>query len=91
MIEVEKRGAGLWIFMNRPDVLNALHPDLIAGINKALDDAAGDSELRAIVLSGRGRAFCAGADLKYNKQVSGQPGGNTAFVRAVSLLTVRLE
>ncbi len=91
MIEVEKRGAGLWIFMNRPDVLNALHPDLIAGINKALDEASGDSELRAVVLSGRGRAFCAGADLKYNKQVSSQPGGNTAFVRAVSQLTIRLE
>jgi enoyl-CoA hydratase/carnithine racemase len=91
MIEVEKRGAGLWIFMNRPDVLNALHPDMIAAINQALNATSADSDLRAIVLSGRGRAFCAGADLKYNKCVSEQPGGNTAFVRAVSELTIRLE
>jgi enoyl-CoA hydratase len=91
MIEVETRGVGLWIFMNRPDVLNALHPDMIAAINKALDVAADESELRAIVLSGRGRAFCAGADMKYNQSVSGLPGGNTAFVRAVSELTIRLE
>ncbi len=39
MIEVEKKGAGLWIVLNRPDVLNALHPDMIAAINRALDDA----------------------------------------------------
>lgn len=91
MIEVEKRGAGLWIFLNRPDVLNALHPDMIMAINQALDAAGNDGDLRAVVLSGRGRAFCAGADMKYNQSVAGQPGGNTAFVRAVSELTIRLE
>jgi enoyl-CoA hydratase/carnithine racemase len=77
--------------MNRPEVLNALHPDMSAAINRALDAAANDTDLRAILLSGRGRAFCAGADLKYNQSVSGKPGGNFAFVRAVSELTVRLE
>jgi enoyl-CoA hydratase/carnithine racemase len=91
MIEVERRGAGLWIFLNRPEVLNALHPDMIAAIVQTLDAAAADTDLRAIVLSGRRRAFCAGADLKYNQTVSGKPGGNVAFVRAVSELTVRLE
>lgn len=91
MIEVEKRGAGLWIFLNRPDTLNALHPDMLAAINRALDGACNDAGLRAIVLTGRGRAFCAGADLKYNQSVSGQPGGNLAFVKAVSELTIRLE
>ena len=80
MIEVEKKGAGLWIVLNRPDVLNALHPEMIAAINRALDDARADQDLRAVVVSGRGRAFCAGADLKYNQSVSGQPGGNLAFV-----------
>ena len=91
MIDVEKRGAGLWIFLNRPDVLNALHPDMIAEIDQALDSVADDTDLRAVVLSGRGRAFCAGADMKYNESVSGQPGGNTVFVRAVCELTIRLE
>src|SRR5262245_25864300 len=91
MIEVEKRGAGLWIFLNRPEVLNALHPDMIAAINTALDAALAEQDLRAIILSGRGRAFCAGADMKYNQSVSAQPGGNVAFVRSVSELTIRLE
>jgi enoyl-CoA hydratase len=91
MIETEKHGAAFWIILSRPDALNALHPDMIAAINRALDEVRADLELRAVVLSGRGRAFSAGADLKYNQSVSGLPGGNTAFVRAVSELTLRLE
>lgn len=91
MVEVEKQGAAFWIVLNRPDALNALHPDMVAAINRALDDTRGDVDLRAVVLSGRGRAFCAGADLKYNQSVAHLPGGNTAFVRAVSELTLRLE
>jgi enoyl-CoA hydratase len=91
MIETERHGPALWIVLSRPDALNALHPDLIGAVNHALDGTRGDSGLRAIVLSGRGRAFSAGADLKYNQSVSGLPGGNTAFVRAVSELTLRLE
>ena len=85
------KGPALWIVLNRPEALNALHPDMIAAINQALDGARGAADLRAVVLSGRGRAFSAGADLKYNQSVAGLPGGNTAFVRAVSELTVRLE
>jgi enoyl-CoA hydratase len=91
MIETERMGAAFWIVLNRPDALNALHPDMIAAVNRALDEVRADTALRAIVLSGRGRAFSAGADLKYNQSVSGLPGGNTAFVRAVSELTLRLE
>jgi enoyl-CoA hydratase/carnithine racemase len=91
MIEVENKGPALWIVLNRPDALNALHPEMIAGINGALESVHDMPHLRAVVLSGRGRAFSAGADLKYNQSVADLPGGNTAFVRAVSELTIRLE
>src|SRR4051812_5536357 len=91
MIEFEKKGAAFWIVLNRPEQLNALHPEMIAAINRALDSTFDDPDLRAVILSGRGRAFCAGADLKYNQSVSGLPGGNLAFVKAVSELTIRLE
>ena len=84
MIEVESKGAALWIVLNRPEALNALHPDMIAAINRALDGVQDAPTLRAVVLSGRGRAFSAGADLKYNQSVSALPGGNTAFVDAIS-------
>ncbi|QQS11372.1 MAG: enoyl-CoA hydratase/isomerase family protein [Rhodospirillales bacterium] len=61
----ERRGAGLWATLNRPDALNAISPGVIAGLDRALDAAERDPEVRAVVITGTGRAFCAGADLKY--------------------------
>jgi 2-(1,2-epoxy-1,2-dihydrophenyl)acetyl-CoA isomerase len=51
------------VFLNRPHRLNAVVPDLVADLGRALDRAAQD-RVRALVLAGRGRAFCAGHDLK---------------------------
>lgn len=48
---------------NRPDRLNAWGPDIAAGFYAALDRAEQDPEIRVIVLTGRGRGFCAGAYL----------------------------
>ncbi|MFX5603043.1 enoyl-CoA hydratase/isomerase family protein, partial [Acinetobacter baumannii] len=63
-IVVSQRGAALWIRLNRPQALNSMSPVMIAGINAALDGAREIAELRAVVITGTGRAFCAGADLK---------------------------
>ena len=52
------------IKFNRPQVLNALNDDLIMDFVSALRQARDDSAIRAIILKGEGRAFCAGADLK---------------------------
>ncbi len=49
--------------LNRPNKMNALDPAMFEGITSALDDLAGDTSIRAIVLSGEGNAFCAGLDL----------------------------
>lgn len=51
------------IVLNRPERKNALHPVLINELIWALDEAAADEEIRAIVLAGAGTTFCAGADL----------------------------
>lgn len=51
------------ITLNRPDRMNALSPDLEGELHAALDEAAADGEVRAIVLTGAGRAFSAGYDL----------------------------
>jgi 2-(1,2-epoxy-1,2-dihydrophenyl)acetyl-CoA isomerase len=53
-----------WVTMNRPDALNAWTPQLGEELTQALDQAAADPEIRAIVLTGAGRAFSSGADLK---------------------------
>ena len=51
------------ITLNRPDKLNALNDDMYAGIKAALDQTDSDDAVRAVVVTGAGRAFCAGADL----------------------------
>jgi enoyl-CoA hydratase/carnithine racemase len=63
-IRVERRGAALWITIDREARRNAINPDVIAGIERALRSVAEQPELRAVVLTGAGeKAFCAGADL----------------------------
>lgn len=51
------------ITLNRPDNLNALNSTLVIELQKVLSEAAGDSEVRCVVITGAGRGFCAGADL----------------------------
>jgi enoyl-CoA hydratase len=52
------------ITLNRPDNLNALSKQLGRDIAQAFDEAEADPAVRAVVLAGSGRSFCAGADLK---------------------------
>ena len=49
---------------NRPEVLNAVNRATVERLNELLEETASDRDLRAIVLTGKGRAFSAGADLK---------------------------
>jgi 2-(1,2-epoxy-1,2-dihydrophenyl)acetyl-CoA isomerase len=62
-LKSDRQGAVLTLTLNRPDALNALTPSLLSTLSKALRDAGKDAEVRALVLTGAGRAFCAGADL----------------------------
>jgi crotonobetainyl-CoA hydratase len=52
------------IRLNRPDAMNAINTPLADAIGNALETAVGDDDVRAIVVTGTGRAFCAGADLQ---------------------------
>jgi enoyl-CoA hydratase/carnithine racemase len=70
-ILVRPEGAVTVITLNRPERLNALNRTMIAELHAVLDDAARDGRTRALVLTGAGRAFCAGADLSD----PGGPGG----------------
>ncbi len=87
----EVRGGAMWITLNRPDALNAITPEVVTGINTAVEQAAADNAVKAVVLTGTGRAFCAGADLKF---VRGQVGGEGAvggFLNSVLAMMERLE
>ncbi|MBF8268165.1 MAG: enoyl-CoA hydratase [Dehalococcoidia bacterium] len=59
----EKRGHGLLITLNRPEAMNALSQGLRDEVDAALAEAREDPEIRAIVITGAGRAFSAGADM----------------------------
>lgn len=60
---VEQRDRVRWLTLNRPDRMNALSPALIAALDAQLREAEADAATRVLVITGAGRAFCAGADL----------------------------
>jgi methylglutaconyl-CoA hydratase len=59
------------VTLNRPDVRNAFNETTIAEITQAFRELGADTDLRAIVLSANGPAFCAGADLNWMKKMAG--------------------
>lgn len=58
----EKRRKGVLITLNRPEAMNAISRSLLKELHHALDEAEADPDIRAIVLTGAGRAFSAGMD-----------------------------
>ncbi|MFW9822302.1 MAG: enoyl-CoA hydratase/isomerase family protein [Candidatus Thorarchaeota archaeon] len=60
----EKKGMVAEITLNRPERLNAINVQMNADLKNSLKVAKEDSEVRAIVITGAGRAFCAGADVQ---------------------------
>ena len=62
-IDLEIQEAVAWLRLNRPTSLNALNHELTEAIEQALDDIAAREDVTVLVVSGRGRAFCAGNDI----------------------------
>jgi enoyl-CoA hydratase len=66
-VRYEPRGAAVWLTIDREDRRNALADDVIEGLLEGLARAAGDDDVRVVVITGAGeRAFCAGGDLAGN-------------------------
>jgi enoyl-CoA hydratase len=78
-LTVQRDGAVLTLTLNRPDRLNAVTTALLDDLADQLEHAALDADLRVVVLTGAGRAFCAGADLTMApaSQVTAVPGPQT--------------
>ena len=84
---VEVRDAVALIALARPDVHNAFNETLIAELTRALTALDADDSVRAVILLGHGRSFCAGADLNWMKKMAGYgPADNLAD--AVALATM---
>lgn len=88
LVLVEDRGAVRILTLNRPDKLNALNTALTQALVDAFDAADADESVRAIVLAGAGRGFCAGADLAEFKDLT---PANQHLVLKRADLTCRLQ
>jgi methylglutaconyl-CoA hydratase len=58
------------VWLNRPDVRNAFNDEVIAELTQTFQQLAAQPELRVVLLSGRGKAFCAGADLNWMRAMA---------------------
>src|SRR5271156_669713 len=67
-----RAGAVVWLRLQRPAAMNAISPGLLDELNVALDEIESDESVRVVVLTGTGRAFCAGADLKAIANAAGE-------------------
>ena len=63
-VNLHRRGAGAVIELNRPETMNAWNKEFGADLLDAVQTAAGDPEIRAVMITGAGRGFSSGADLK---------------------------
>ena len=63
-LDVERRSGVAWLTLNRPDSLNSLDTAVKEALLAALGDAAEDAAVRAVALTGSGRGFCVGQDLR---------------------------
>lgn len=89
---IEQRGPVLWLTMNRPTAMNALSPAMIAALDRAIDAAGRNEQVHCVVITGVGRAFCAGADLKaVRHEVGGDEGALRRFLELAAGTMNRIE
>lgn len=70
----QQHGPVLEIALNRPDAYNALNLDLMVQLSDTLANAATDASIKGIMITGKGKAFCSGGDLKWISQQTGDVG-----------------
>jgi enoyl-CoA hydratase len=81
MVDVESEGGVTRIFLNRPEKVNALDSALLGQLLAALLRISESPDVRAVVLAGRGKAFCGGADVKELSALDASNAG--AFVQRI--------
>ena len=95
-ILVEDRNHVRWITLNRPEAMNAITPQMLGDLNEALKAADDARDVRVVILTGAGRAFCSGLDLKQAAQGEGiagslSGGGGASHFSTREICTVTLQ
>ncbi len=70
-LDLQRHGPVARVYLNRPEVRNAFNDGVIAELTAVFRELGRDEGLRAIVLGGHGKAFCAGADLNWMRAMAG--------------------
>ena len=79
------------IWLNRPNALNALNPALLEEFSEAVTAVGKDESIKALVVRGEGRGFCAGADLTYFETAINDPVGLTRYLQHFNSCLFQLE
>lgn len=89
---VEHRGGAHWVTLNRPESLNAMSRTMMLELQHYFGELYTRPEIRAVVLRGAGKAFCAGLDLKERRQPGeGGPVNELRVQRRVSEIVMRMR
>jgi enoyl-CoA hydratase len=89
LIRTERIGQVARLTLNRPDTLNALDQTILLALEAAVGNVANDADVRALVLTGEGRAFAAGADIEAMSHMD--PGEAETFSRLGHRVFASLE
>ena len=89
LVQLERRGAVALLTLNRPEVLNALDAGTLAALRARTSEIARDATVHAVVLTGAGRAFAAGADIAAMRKLG--PAEAEAFSRLGHAALASLE
>lgn len=81
-VKIEDKGTVRWLTLNRPEVMNAITGDMLALLNDELKKADDDNNVRVLVITGAGRGFCTGLDLKQAAAGEGIGGAGLASAGA---------
>ena len=92
-VDLETKNEVAYITLNRPEAMNALNETVVAQLDQRFTEAENDSSVKAIVFQGAGKAFVAGADIRYfvNKIKGNKIDDIVAFTRKGHELFLRIE
>jgi enoyl-CoA hydratase/carnithine racemase len=90
-VRLAREGAIAHVVLDRPAQLNAISPELLRDLDAACAVIEDDPGVRAVTLTGAGRAFCAGADLRVVEELAPDPAKWTAFMDLWHRVFDRLE
>ena len=80
VVEIERPEAGVLVLtLARPEARNSLSKAMLAVLQGAIDAASADTEIRAVIIAGKGQAFCAGHDLRELTEHRSDPDGGRSF------------